>query len=366
MASESCTHAFFTLPTELHTHIFTFACSPSDPNSGAFSYCTAFSTGLALSLVSKYVQAASTPVRYRTVVLCSWNQMLAFERVLSGPQISRSRVRYLSIICDEVPKDIPGLLPGLTCTLECTLLDIIKQILYAAADDLYELDIGLQAISCIKNPLAYLSFSGSLYFPQLEKMFYACSPSNVLPWFTNNITYSSPTRCLSGFPIICPRVKDLTVVCASGVTSENFHHYISSEDAQEAKTEVAVPPQLGECSDIGDQFPSLQTLTIHASTPEQALAAILDEDGLAWEAGSTFRVNLPCMQKPGKSCTWPPRSLQTVVFRPKALWNERWDSLRDVLKGEEQSRTINEDKHAADDVAEMKLRIVVVKPGGRK
>ncbi|KAF5377149.1 hypothetical protein D9757_008799 [Collybiopsis confluens] len=231
----SCTPAFFTLPTELHTHIFTFACSPSDPNSGAFSYCTAFSTGLALSLVSKYVRAASAPVRYRTTVLCSWDEMLAFERILSGPQISRSRVRYLSIICDEVLGDIPLLLTGNVCprTLECTLLDTVKQILYAAADDLYELDMGLQAISCITNPLAYLSFSGSLYFPQLERMFYACSPSNVLPWFTSNITYSSPTRRLPGFPIICPRVKDLTVVCASSASVENFHFHSSSHEELE-------------------------------------------------------------------------------------------------------------------------------------
>ncbi|KIK71484.1 hypothetical protein GYMLUDRAFT_33663 [Collybiopsis luxurians FD-317 M1] len=167
-------NAFFTLPIELHTQIFSLACSPSSCSS-ALSYYTAFYTGLALSLVSKYVHAASAPVRHQAVALYSWNEMVAFERTISSRRCN-SRVRYLSIICDELPRD-PVLLQledaaTTPQSLELTLLNVIKKILYAVSDGLYELEIGFQVIERIKDPLAYLSLSGPLFFPCLEAMFF--------------------------------------------------------------------------------------------------------------------------------------------------------------------------------------------------
>ncbi|KIK71482.1 hypothetical protein GYMLUDRAFT_52558 [Collybiopsis luxurians FD-317 M1] len=357
----SDTNAFFALPIELHTQIFSLACSPSTCSS-VLSYYTAFYTGLALSLVSKYVHAASAPVRHQAVVLCGWNELLAFERILSGRKCN-SRVRYLSIICDELPRDTVSLLPKNATTprsLELTLLNVIKNIMHAVSEDLYELEIGFQVIQHIKDPFAYLSLSGPLSFPNLETMSYACPPSNAYPWVTNgNISFVS-MRTSAKHPIICPHLKDLTVVCASFESVANFHIHSAGEvddGMQEVNAAVATDsirsraPGDGKAtykddhrSDAGaNQFPSLSTLTIFAPTPEQALT-VLDVDSGGWDVGSAIDLT-PSRQA---SATWPPRSLRTVVVRPKSHWNERWDSLRDIMKRQGGNSEVN---------------ILVIKPG---
>ncbi|KIK71504.1 hypothetical protein GYMLUDRAFT_338178 [Collybiopsis luxurians FD-317 M1] len=203
-------HPFFSLPPELHTEIFTLTCSPSPTRvcTAGPSYYTAFTTGISLSRVSKYVNAASAPARYRSVVLYGWQEMLGFERMLAKYPPNHSRVRYMTLVADELPQDPSRLLTKESYPLsapsssnklglERLLLDVIARILRAVGKDLYELEIGFQAIEHVKDPLAYLSLPGPLCFPNLATMFYACSPSNTLPWGTPSSSLSPSPFSLS-------------------------------------------------------------------------------------------------------------------------------------------------------------------------
>lgn len=363
------THTFFALPIELHTYIFTLACTPSSTRVCTIgpSYYTAFLTGLALSLVSRYVYAASAPARHRAVVIYGWQELLVFERVLlaeSCASTSRSRVRYLTLIADELPHD-PSLLSEVDkIEQEKSFLDVIARILRVLGKDLYELDLGFQAIDNIKDPLAYLSLSGPgspLSFPSLKSMFYTCPPSNALPWATAGTFESFPVDILQTSPhILCPCLEDVTVVCNDSTKAGGLQ-FTNTENDHESGSHVSIIQV--------NQFPCIEKLTILASTPEQALTA-LDANEAAWDVGSTLALDVgglghkvhidPQSPKDEDQGTgsWPPQTLQTVILRPKSRWNERWASLRDVVRRQREATRVR------NDVApEALLDIFVLKPG---
>lgn len=388
-------HTFFTLPTELHTYIFTLACTPSSARICAVgpSYYTAFLTGLALSLVSKYFHIASAPARHRAVVIYGWQELLAFERVLlTRPRTSTScsRVRYLTLIADELPH--PALQAKVNETeLEESFLDAIARILRVVGKDLYELELGFQAIENIKDPLTYLSLSGPgspLSFPTLETMFYACSPSNVLPWVTAStiLNSSSPANTPQTIPhILCPCLEELTVVCNTSTTSDGLqfadaeqsgiHEYaaetldgrgiITTAAAEETHVHDNEPPVIPIMQ--VSQFLCLKKLTILASTPKQALIA-LDTSEAAWDVGLTLGLHLGGLERKTKgeeknqeAGKWPPETLQTVILRPKSHWNERWASLRDVVR--RQREEMEATRVRSDVFSEGLFEIFVLKPG---
>ncbi|KAJ3795086.1 hypothetical protein GGU11DRAFT_758639 [Lentinula aff. detonsa] len=429
-------HAFFTLPPELHTHIFTLACTPN-PTKGCSagpSYYTACYTGIALSLVSKYVRAASVPARHQAVVIYGWREMVAFERILSNPH-AHSRVRYLTLVADELPQDPISLLSECSSTTsfssalspsssrlshktvsEQKLLEVIARILRRVGKDLYELEIGFQAIEHVKDPLAYLSLTGPgphlpLFFPCLDTMFYACPPSNAFPWgMTSKESSSTPAINMIAaatesstavlIPVLpsltCPCLKELTVVCNDSCTTfqnentdDQAPNDIPEEDAENVteprEPSTAEETQDSEGADVGvenktNKFPSLTTLTLLASTPAQALAA-LDNEEAAWDVGSNFQINVDGLRRTITSTvipenqTYPPNDsetestrsvgkLQTVVLRPKTRWNERWESLRDVA-GRQREADLERDK-SNDDAGsgfEVILDVFVLKPG---
>ncbi|KAJ4471730.1 hypothetical protein C8J55DRAFT_151827 [Lentinula edodes] len=406
-------HAFFTLPLELHIHIFTLACTPNSTKecTAGPSYYTAFYTGIALSLVCKYVRAASAPVRHRAVVIYGWREMLAFERILSNSQ-TRSRVRYLTLVADELPQDPISLLsegsyatgsssalsPPSTSQfcyktgLERKLLEVVARILRGVGNDLYELEIGFQAIENIKDPLAYLSLTGPgphspLFFPCLDTMFYACPPSNAFPWGMSSkptpvintiFTGSESTTFIPVSPnLTCPRLKELTVVCndststlQSEILDDQFPEYIPEEGAEE-DTELREPSTTEETRNSVEasaglldaemntnKFPSLSRLTLFASTPAQALAAI-DVEEAAWDVGSDFQIDICGLRRNITSTAGPENPFETeggtqseefhtVVLRPKARWNERWESLRDVARRQREAKV--EEGKSDDDV----------------
>ncbi|KAF9071969.1 hypothetical protein BDP27DRAFT_1361408 [Rhodocollybia butyracea] len=402
------THPFFTLPPEIQTQIFTLACTPASTWGSTVgpSYLTASLTGISLSRVSKYINAVSAPVRRRAVVIYGWKAILAFEECLQSTSICTSRVRYLTLICDELPSDptslgIPANDTGPRCStnrkVERLLLEVIARILRIIGDDLHELEIGFQAIEHLKDPIAYLSHSSPqspLSFSQLQTMFYACPPSNAFPW-DMNVSASAPSD-VSLFPhISCPRLYELTVICndpSTAFQSGNETQDDGPEDAGDGPREVEntqsnstteYDKRVPSDDSFPAPFPSLSTLTLIASTPEKALAA-LDEDEAAWDVGATVVINPKSLgTKTSTSVTatasegniWPPRELRTVVLRPKARWDERWESLADVVKRQREEEAEKEaekdkkknDEGAEDDGAEdagsAKLEILVLKPG---
>ncbi|KAE9388595.1 hypothetical protein BT96DRAFT_926975 [Gymnopus androsaceus JB14] len=393
-------HVFFTLPPELHTHIFTLACSPSSTRDSTVGlpYYTAFITGISLSLVSKYVNAASAPARHRAVVIYGWQGMLAFERIVSHTSTgtgSRSRVRYLTLVADELPQDPVSTFPQYQFSgikdkveVERLLLEVIARILRVIGEDLYELELGFQAIENIKDPLGYLSFSGpgsALSFPTLQTMSYACSPSNALPWVTTSSPFDEPN--IPQIPhLSCPCLEELTVVCSDVITSENRH----AEGTEPVEDDgPIVNSTAGDTNNADDrdselpslqvnQFPSLEKLTILASKPEQALAA-LDVNEAAWDVGSALALDIGGLEhKVGSpepsptlfpedeniGSTWPPQALQTIVLRPKSHWNERWASLRDVVQRqrEEMEKETERDEEAKS-APDARFEIFVLKTG---
>ncbi|KAJ3826882.1 hypothetical protein EV361DRAFT_952486 [Lentinula raphanica] len=462
-------HAFFTLPPEIHTHIFTLACTPNATRgciSGP-SYCTASYTGIALSLVSKYIRAASAPARYRAVVIYGWREMLAFERILSRLGHTHSRVRYLTLVADEMPQDPDSLLSECVPTTssnsssssssssssalspnsssgvshklisEQKLLQVIAKILRRVGRDLYELEIGFQAIENVESPLKYLSVTGTgphsphspLFFPCLDMMFYACPPSNELPWgmcmtstkLSSSISaipihmITTSTESSSGSPanpdpdlvspaFICPRLKELTVVCYDSCTSNG--HF--SSDVPEDGTEEEEDMERGESlrdeaegqatedseggvvqdQDLGTQtkFPSLVTLTLLASTPAQALTT-LDMGEVAWDVGSNFEIDvgglrrnitntasteeyehmLDASETERSRSTDGPGNLRFVILRPKTRWNERWESLREVARRQREDKVEVERSEGGDcalkGVLDARVDIFVLKPG---
>ncbi|KAJ3761375.1 hypothetical protein EV360DRAFT_80287 [Lentinula raphanica] len=450
-------HAFFTLPPEIHTHIFTLACTPNATRgciSGP-SYCTASYTGIALSLVSKYIRAASAPARYRAVVIYGWREMLAFERILSRLGHTHSRVRYLTLVADEMPQDPDSLLSecvptssssnsssssssssssalspnsssGVSHKLisEQKLLQVIAKILRRVGRDLYELEIGFQAIENVESPLKYLSVTGTgphsphspLFFPCLDTMFYACPPSNELPWGMTSEPSSTPAIHMiasstesSGSTanpdpdlvspaFICPRLKELTVVCNDSCTSNGHFSSHTPEEGTEEEEDVEAGESLRD-EDSADsegvvdleartqtKFPSLVTLTLLASTPAQALAT-LDIEQVAWDVGSGFEINaddlrrnitsaasteeyehiLDASETEGSRSTDGPGNLRFVILRPKTRWNERWESLREVARRQREDKVEVGRSEGGDcalkGVSDARVDIFVLKPG---
>ncbi|KAJ3994339.1 hypothetical protein F5050DRAFT_1775276 [Lentinula boryana] len=348
-------HPFFTLPTELHTHIFILACTPSTARGcNTASYYIAFFTGKALSLVNKYFNATSAPARHRAVVLYGWREIYGFHRILSEPSYGAcacSCTRYLTLIADDLPQDPPLFSSIVEQVSAVTLmLDVIKSILYMVGHGLYELDIGLQAIECISNPLAYISLRGPLLFPHLTTLFFVCSPSNSPPSLLSmsTMTLSSMVPHLS-----CPRLKDLTFVCNDSPCKIGnifeVHTLEFPDEALQSRDEAL--PESGLDSTVTDtipdyttnHFPALARLTILASTPAQALAA-LNAIETTWDVGCTFDIDGGrIMRQPRKTLASQTLSsghrnglwnLQTgtIVLKPKACWSEKWESLRDVAK----------------------------------
>ncbi|KAJ3769408.1 hypothetical protein FB446DRAFT_220392 [Lentinula raphanica] len=447
------THAFFTLPPEIHTHIFTLACTPNSTTgcvSGP-SYCTASYTGIALSLVSKYIRAASAPTRYRAVVIYGWREMLAFERILSRLGHTHSRVRYLTLVADEMPQDPDSLLSecipsssnssssssslssalspdssGVSHKLisEQKLLQVIAKILRRVGRDLYELEIGFQAIENVESPLKYLSVTGTgphsphspLFFPCLDTMFYACPPSNELPWGMTSEPSSTPAIHMiasstesSGSTanpdpdlvspaFVCPRLKELTVVCNDSCTSNGHFSSDTPEEGTEEEEDVEAGESLRD-EDSADsegvvdleartqtKFPSLVTLTLLASTPAQALAT-LDIEQVAWDVGSGFEINADGLRRNITSAastedyeraldaseteriadTDGPGNLQFVILRPKTRWNERWESLREVARRQREDKVVEGERSEGADCAKSafgtEVDIFVLKPG---
>ncbi|KAJ3715857.1 hypothetical protein C8R42DRAFT_680578 [Lentinula raphanica] len=422
------THTFFTLPTEIHTHIFTLACTPNSTTgcvSGP-SYCTASYTGIALSLVSKYIRAASAPARYRAVVIYGWREMLAFERILSRLGHTHSRVRYLTLVADEMPQDPDSLLSecvptssssnssssssssssalspnsssGVSHKLisEQKLLQVIAKILRRVGRDLYELEIGFQAIENVESPLKYLSVTGTgphsphspLFFPCLDTMFYACPPSNELPWGMTSEPSSTPAIHMiasstesSGSTanpdpdlvspaFICPRLKELTVVCNDSCTSNGHFSSDALEEEEEEDMEGGESMRDADSADsegvvdletqTQTKFASLVTLTLLASTPAQALAT-LDIEQVAWDVGSGFEINADGLRRnitsaartedyegalDASNASEAERiadgsgNLRFVILRPKTRWNERWESLREVARRQREEEEV--------------------------
>ncbi|KAJ4470851.1 hypothetical protein J3R30DRAFT_3408117 [Lentinula aciculospora] len=418
-------HAFFTLPPELHTHIFMLACTPNSTTefTACPSYYTASYTGIALSRVSRYIRAASAPARHRAVVIYGWREMLVFEHILSSQM--HSHVRYLTLVADELPQDSGLLLseyssPALSprsslqpchkANLERMLLEVIARILRNVGNDLYELEIGFQAIENVQDPLAYLSFTGPnlpLFFPCLNTMFYACPPSNAFPWGMTSQSQSTPAINMNATAsessttipmpnLSCPHLKELTVVCNDSTTnfrSEVLSDQISDDVAEEGTEEDTesreplstertqesedIDVKLSDSETNDNRFPSLRRLTLLASTPAQALAALDVEEG-AWDVGSNFRIDVDELKRnitgTANSENLQDRAstegstlsevLQTVILRPKTRWNERWESLRDVARRQREAE-IEQDVRDDDatGASESSLELLVLKPG---
>ncbi|KAF9069339.1 hypothetical protein BDP27DRAFT_1421124 [Rhodocollybia butyracea] len=344
---------FFALPTEIHTEIFTIACSPSC--FGGSSDYAAFLTGISLSLVSKYVRAASAPARHRVVILYGWQQLLAFEGLISNPHTS-SRVRYLTLICDELPRDSSvSFLSSSKAGAYEIMLGVIARLLRAVETDLYELELGFQAIEYVSDPLAFLS---PLYFPNLGKMFYACPPSNSLPWAMNGRSFSTA--------IISPCLEELTVVLNDSVldrdgfeadglpftepTPGSHTARIGLDRMASVRLDLDCMPKNSFDSELRmGNFPSLTTLNLYASSPAGALAVLYMSE-VTWSVGSTLIIGsgTKCKAKTSSSSItpwpynfdsvkdeesiWPPKGLRTIILRPKRRWCEKWKSLRDVTK----------------------------------
>ncbi|KAJ3739730.1 hypothetical protein DFH05DRAFT_1529979 [Lentinula detonsa] len=348
---------FFTLPIELHTHIFILACTPSTAHGcNAASYYIAFFTGKALSLVNRYFNATSAPARHRAIVVYGWQEIYGFHRLLSKPSYGAcalSCTRYLTLIADDLPQDRPLFSMNEQASAETLMLDVIKSILHMVGNGLYELDIGLQAIECISNPLAYISLRGPLLFPHLTTLFFVCSPSNspLSLLSMSTMTLSAMVPHLS-----CPRLKDLTFVCNDlpckiGNIFEARTLEFPDEALQSGRDEGLVPESGLDATvtdTIPDQptnhFPALARLTILASTPAQALAALNAIETTWDDVGCTFdidgdrimhqpRITLASqtLSSGHRNGLW---NLQTgtIVLKPKACWSEKWESLRDVAK----------------------------------
>jgi len=405
----SKSHPFFTLPPELHTRIFTLACTPVSAREGdtGTSYLAASLTGIALALVSKYVNAASAQARRWAVVLYGWRGILAFERCLGKNDIRTGRVHYLTLICDELPSD-PTSLGLLTDgfgflspqsssfdrNVEKLLLKVIAKILRIVGDDLYGLEIGFQAIEHLKDPIAYLSHStGSpLSFPHLETMFYACPPSNAFPWDrgrtlgSNGTLFArSPVASLEMPRLSCPRLRELTVICNDPSTSDIFHDETQDEaledtvegnelrGIQATQSNFAAEYDGHLCSgfNLPGLFPSLITLILYASTPAQAWSAF-DGDETVWNVGSPIVINANSFKSRASSspaCAdherdlWPPQKLRTVVLRPKAAWNEIWESLAEVARRQREEQTEIHEKRNDDGAGSADIEILVLKRG---
>src|ERR1700731_419027 len=74
------------LPAELWTKIFGFACT----DGGAM--------GRSLSIVSRYINVASRPVKYQSISLVGADQILRFLATLAGVPSKDRRVRHLFIV----------------------------------------------------------------------------------------------------------------------------------------------------------------------------------------------------------------------------------------------------------------------------
>ncbi|KAJ4471756.1 hypothetical protein C8J55DRAFT_563434 [Lentinula edodes] len=379
-------HAFFVLPPELHAHIFMLACSPSSAaGCTTASHYIAFFTGNALSLVSRYFNFTSAPARHRTVVLYGWRQIYAFDRILSKQTVgacAHSRTCYLTLIADDLPKDPASLLPegslsqrGLDKTrVELLLLNVVATILKMVGNDLYELEIGFQAIEHVRNPLAYLSLKGLLFFPRLEMIFFTSLFGSACP--VSDETVSSTLAYLS-----CPHMKELTISCSSDsplktevplgvdVASQTLQvHRIQDlemtviDDISPSVSQVLASGNFEETqyTPYPKYFPSLTKLTILASTPAQALAA-LNVNESTWDVGCIFEIygdslfqDLP-LKTQMTTHVWPlrARNLRTIVLIPKTRWNEKWESLRDVAKRQRETNK----------AACSKLDLFVLRPG---
>ncbi|KAJ3894424.1 hypothetical protein GG344DRAFT_62985 [Lentinula edodes] len=360
-------HAFFVLPPELHAHIFMLAC------------------------ISRYFNFTSAPARNRTVVLYGWRQIYAFDRILlrvrnemkdssSYGGFSRLFSPYWDCHVYDLPKDPASLLPegsllqrGLDKTrVELLLLNVVATILKTVANDLYELEIGFQAIEHVRNPLAYLSLKGLLFFPRLEMIFFTSLFGSACP--VSDETVSSTLAYLS-----CPQMKELTIGCSSDsplktevplgldFASQTLQvHRI--QDLEMTVIDNISPSQVLTSENVEETqytpypkyFPSLTKLTILASTPAQALAA-LNVNESTWDVGCIFEIygdslsqDLP-LKSQMTTHVWPlrARNLRTVVLIPKTRWNEKWESLRDVAKRQRETNK----------AACSKLDLFVLRPG---
>ncbi|KAJ3898818.1 hypothetical protein F5879DRAFT_979222 [Lentinula edodes] len=287
------------------------ACSPSSATGcTTASHYIAFFTGNALSLVSKYFNFTSAPARHRTVILYGWQQIYAFDRILSKQRVgvcAHSRTCYLTLIADDLPKDPASLLPegslsqrGLDKTrVELLLLNVVATILKTVGNDLYELEIGFQAIEHVRNPLTYLSLKGLLFFPRLEMIFFTSLFGSACP--VSDETVSSTLAYLS-----CPHMKELTMSCSSdsplktevplglNVASQTLQvHRI--QDLEMTVIDNISPSQVLASENFEETqytpypkyFPSLTKLTILASTPAQALSA-LNVNESTWDVGCVY------------------------------------------------------------------------------
>ncbi|KAJ4470873.1 hypothetical protein J3R30DRAFT_3531592 [Lentinula aciculospora] len=345
MTVRSSNHAFFSLPSELHTHIFMLACSPV-PTEGCTtaSHFIASFTGKSLSLVSKYFSAASAPTRHRAAVLYGWREIYAFDRTLSEPSTvagTRVRTHYLTLIADDLPQDSASLSAFQKARAEKLLLDAVKSI-----------------------PLAYLSQTAPLSFPRLETMFFVSSSSPLV---------SSATIGSIAPRLHCPRLKELTLVCNdSPFKIENFlpgHGLVETVQPENGGIQNIIEnialtrdstSKRTPCDNDLNQFPSLTRLTILASKPVQALS-VLNADEATWDVGCAFNIVSDNM----KNTTWCPRNLCTIVMKPRKCWNEKWESLRDIAKRQETKM----DPHGTGNQGERtfctKLHVFVLKPGER-
>ncbi|KAJ3894440.1 hypothetical protein GG344DRAFT_62997 [Lentinula edodes] len=234
-------------------------------------------------------------------------------------------------------------------------------------------------------------------------MFYACPPSNAFPWGMSSkptpvintvFTGSESTTFIPVSPnLTCPRLKELTVVCndststlQSEILDDQFPEYIPEEGGEEdteprepstteeTRNSVEASAGLLDVEMNTNKFPSLARLTLFASTPAQALAA-LDVEEAAWDVGSDFQIDVCGLRRNITSTAGPENPFETeggtqseefhtVVLRPKARWNERWESLRDVAR---RQREANVEKGKNDDDAksasETELEVFVLKPG---
>ncbi|KAE9397994.1 hypothetical protein BT96DRAFT_921099 [Gymnopus androsaceus JB14] len=310
-------HVFFTLPPKLHTHIFTLACSPS-------STCD--------STVRLPYYAAFGILAFECIVSCT-----------STGTGSRSRIRYLTLVADKLPQDVSAFpqhqFSGIKDKVEVErlLLEVIARILRVVGEDLYKLELGFQVIKNIKDPLGYLLLLGPgfvLFSPFDE-------PST--PWIPH---------------MSCPCLEELMVVCSGSITTENWH-------AKETGT-------------IEDDGAIVNSTTGDMNNAEQALAA-LDVSEAAWDVRSALAIDvgglghkvgspepLPTLFLEDKNIrsTWPPLALQTIVLQPKSHWNERWASLHDVVKRQQEETEMetecNEEAKSAPDA---RFEISVLKPG---